>query len=255
MTVAIRSVRLIGIGAGNPHSLTLRGVRALRDVDYFFVADKRRPDGSPDPLAAARDALLRHYLPEGYRLISVADPARNRDGPQDYQSAVEQWHAARVPAYEQVLLTEPGTAGFLVWGDPGLYDSTIRIIDRIRDRGSVDLSVEVVPGVSSIAELAAAHRIVLHEIGQPVHITTGRRLAEDVSTGQTNIVVMLDAGLSAAALPGAWKIWWAANLGSEYEMLISGELSQVASQIEQAKQRIRRACGWVMDVYLLRRLD
>ena len=37
-------------------------------------------------------------------------------------------------AYERVLRERDGTAAFLVWGDPSLYDSTIRVVDRLAER-------------------------------------------------------------------------------------------------------------------------
>ena len=32
-----------------------------------------------------------------------------------------------------VLAENPGEVGFLVWGDPAFYDSTIRVVDQIAD--------------------------------------------------------------------------------------------------------------------------
>ena len=124
----------------------------------------------------------------------VADPERDRQ-PADYDAAVADWHEARADAWEQALLENDGDAGFLVWGDPAFYDSTIRIVERVLERGEVQAEFDVVPGISSLQLLAARHRIVLHEVGQPVHVTTGRRLREAVDAGQDNIVVMLNRSL------------------------------------------------------------
>ncbi len=44
---------------------------------------------------------------------------------------------------------------FLVWGDPTLYDSTIRIIEVIASSGRHSLGYEVIPGISSAQALAA----------------------------------------------------------------------------------------------------
>ena len=55
--------------------------------------------------------------------------------------------------------------GFLVWGDPMLYDSTLRILERL------SVEVEVIPGITAIQALAARHKIALNRIGEPVLIT------------------------------------------------------------------------------------
>ena len=44
---------------------------------------------------------------------------------------------------------------------------------------SLPLAVEVVPGITSLQALTAAHAIPLNEIGAPVVVTTGRRLRDE----------------------------------------------------------------------------
>jgi len=168
-----------------------------------------------------------------------------------YDGAVVEWHDARATAYGSVIASRPGTVGFLVWGDPAFYDSTIRVVDRL----SVEMGLEydVLPGISALSLLAARHRVVLHEVGRPVLVTTGRRLAAEVDAGHDNLVVMLDGRLQAASLEGAWDIWWGANLGSPHEELVAGRLVDVLDEIAAARARARAADGWVMDTYLLRR--
>ena len=59
-------------------------------------------------------------------------------------------------------------------------------------------AAEPVPGGEAyglLQELAARHRIVLHEVGRPLHVTTGRLLREAVDAGLYNIAVMLNARL------------------------------------------------------------
>ena len=63
----------------------------------------------------------------------------------------------------------------LVWGDPSLYDSSLRIVDRLRDDG-LDIRVRVIPGITSLQALTAAHAIPLNRLGAPVLITTGRQV-------------------------------------------------------------------------------
>ena len=142
-----------------------------------------------------------------------------------------------------------------MWGDPAFYDSTIRIIESVLERGEVQAEIDVVPGISSLQVLAARHHIVLHEVGLPVHVTTGRRLHEAVDSGQDNIVVMLNRSLEPLESLGDWRIWWGANLGTPTEQLIAGRVADVLPDIEAARTVAKDRAGWVMDVYLLRRPD
>lgn len=239
-------VRIIGVGLG-PQHLTREAAEALRSCDYVVAAQKGEDDGL---LAARREIAAQHAV----EVVAVPDPERDRDDPADYAGAVRTWHEARVTAYESVLRERGGTAAFLVWGDPALYDSTVRIVEHLAER--LDLEYDVLPGISAPQALAARHRIVLHPIGGPVHVTTARRLAGDLAGGQTNLAVMLGRGpqRDLAAQPGlaAWSIWWGANLGTPAEELVAGRVGEALSEIAAARDRARKAAGWVMDVYLLR---
>jgi precorrin-6A synthase len=246
-----RRIRVVGIGTGDPGQLTGDAVAALAASDYVVAAEK----GPGDPLLEARRELCSRY---DVPLVAVPDPARDRDDPADYPEAVRTWHEARVTAYEEVLVERPGDVAFLVWGDPAFYDSTLRIVDQLRDRGKVSFTLEVVPGISSPQLLAARHGIVLHRVGQPVVVTTGRRLGPTVAAGHDNIVVMLDGKLACLELSAEewpdWQIWWGANLGTPDEHLVAGVLADVAIELRAQRERAKRAAGWVMDTYLLRRL-
>ena len=237
-------VRVLGVGMG-PHHVTAEVAEALRSCDYAVAARKSEDDG----LLAVRREICRAH---GVEVVEVDDPARDRDDPADYPAAVAAWHRARVTAYERVLRTRGGTAAFLVWGDPSLYDSTIRVVEELATL--LPLEYDVLPGVSAPQLLAARHRIVLHPVGQPVHVTTARRLDAAVAGGQTNIVVMLGRAVDLDAL-AEWSIWWGANLGTATEELVSGRVGDVGAAIETARARARSAAGWVMDVCLLRQVD
>ncbi len=248
----VRTVRVVGIGCGHPDQLTVEAVDALRSADFAIAARKR--DG--DPLLAARRAILERHAP-GLELVEVDDPERDRSAAatatkDDYEGVVAAWHDARAARYERVLAERAGTAVFLVWGDPAFYDSTIRIVEQVLARGTLTFGWDVVPGISALQLLAARHRIVLHEVGQPILVTTGRRLREAVDAGAENVLVMLSASVDLAGL-GDWHVWWGANLGTDTEYLVAGRVSEAAAGIAAARERVKAESGWVMDVYLLRR--
>ena len=238
-------VRIIGIGMG-PRHVTPEAADALRDADYVIAAEKREGDA----LLAIRREIASTY---GVPVVAVADPARDREAAGDggYVDAVAGWHAARVAAYEEVLAERQGTAAFLVWGDPAFYDSTIRIVEAIAQREVVEVDYDVVPGISALQLLAARHRIVLHDIGQPLHVTTARRLSEAIAAGNDNLVVMLGGEPALDGLDD-WWIWWGANLGTTTEELVAGRVGDVLSDLESARGRAKDSAGWVMDIFMLR---
>lgn len=234
-------VRVLGVGMG-PQHVTPEVADALRGCDYVLAAEK----GASDGLLEVRRAIAARH---GVEVVAVRDPERDRDDPADYPGAVAAWHEARTAAYEQVLRERGGTAGFLVWGDPSLYDSTIRVVERLAAR--VPLEYDVLPGISAPQLLAARHRVVLHPVGRPVHVTTARLLPEAIASGETNVVVMLGGSLDLEGLDD-WSIWWGANLGTPSEALVHGRVGHVLPALRAARERARSEAGWVMDVYLLR---
>ena len=236
-------VRLLGVGMG-PQHVTVEVAEALRSCDYVVAASKT----DQDELLAIRQAICDEH---GVELVAVPDPMRDRD-PADYPATVAAWHDARAAAYADVIRARGGTAGFLVWGDPSLYDSTIRVVERVA--AAVGAEWDVLPGVSTPSLLAARHRIVLHSVGDPVHITSARRLADAIARRQTNIVVMLGNEADLAGLAGLedWSIWWGANLGTPSEELVVGLVGDVLPELVGARARARESAGWVMDVHLMR---
>ncbi|MGH3351685.1 MAG: precorrin-6A synthase (deacetylating) [Nocardioides sp.] len=251
-----RRIWIIGVGPGDPDQVTLEAVAAMRSVDYFLVTDKSGTvkQGMPDPLVRAREELLDRHLDQDARVVKVADAPRERreeftGTDAEYRAAVADWHRARVEKYLAVLAENPGDAGFLVWGDPAFYDSTIRVVDQIASL--LDVEVDVIPGISSVQLLAARHRLVLHEVARPLYVTTGRAVTDAVAAGHDNIVVMLNRVVD---LPGLadWRIWWGGNLGTADEELVAGTVGEVLPAIDEARTRLRETAGWVMDIYLLR---
>jgi precorrin-6A synthase len=250
----MRRVLIIGIGAGDPEQVTVQAIRALNETDVFFVIDKGT---DKQDLTALRQEICERYIENGsYLMVHAPDPERDR-GAARYRPAVEQWRRERAEIYEKLIADElaDGQCGaFLVWGDPALYDSTLAIIEQIIAKGTLELEYEVIPGISSVQALAARHRVSLTQVGKPVHITTGRRLAEGFPEDCDDVVVMLDAACSFATVeePGL-EIYWGAYIGTKDEILISGNLGDVADQIQALRREARERKGWIMDTYLLRR--
>jgi precorrin-6A synthase len=250
----MRKILIIGIGAGHPDYITIQAVNAMQQAQVFFVTDK---GSAKADLVRARTAICeRHLAANSYRIVTIADPERDR-APPAYESAVSAWHEQRRVLYEQLIATELGEhdcGAFLVWGDPALYDSTLRIVQQIAARGTIAFEFEVIPGITAIQALTARHRIPLNSIATSVRITTGRQLASATPLVDEDQVVLLDGkcAFKDIAADGV-DIYWGAYLGTEDEILISGELNSTAGEIERVRAAVRERKGWIMDTYLLRR--
>ncbi len=249
----MRRILVIGIGAGHPEQLTVQAITALREVDVVFVNDKG--DDVAELVALRRELCDRYITGRPYRFVETADSRRDPEA-LSYRGAVDAWHLQRVERYEALIQTEladGGCGAFLVWGDPSWYDSTLRVLEQILARGATRFEYEVIPGISSIEALAARHRIPVNQIGEPVVVTTGRRLrAEGLPTDAGSVVVLLDGGAAFTTVDPGLEIYWGANLGTDHEALVSGTVGEVSDTITETRARVRASAGWVMDTYLLR---
>jgi precorrin-6A synthase len=243
----MRTIHVIGIGAGDPDYVTAQAIRALNDTQVFFAMDK---GGAKSDLVALRREVCRRFISgDAYRFVELPDPPREAGG--DYTRAVADWHAARARLWAGAIDTELGPDGvgaFLAWGDPSLYDSTLRILDEVARH--LELRYDVIPGVTAIQALTARHRIPLNDVGEPVLITTGRQLRAHGLSGAA--VVMLDGDCAFLGCPPPTRIWWGAYLGTPDELLVAGTVGEVGERIAALRADARMRHGWIMDTYLLR---
>lgn len=236
---------LIGIGTGNPDHLTRQAEAAMQQADLILVPCKG-PDKAD--LADLRRAICARVAP-GVPVAEFDLPVRDTANP-DYRQGVDDWHDAIAHAWAEAA-GGAGRVALLVWGDPSLYDSSLRIAGRLTPAPRL----RVVPGITALQALCAAHAIPLNEIGAPVVITTGRRLRDaGWPPGADRIVVMLDGDCAFRTLdPMGLRIWWGAYVGMTEELLVSGDLAEAGPRIVALRAEARARHGWIMDIYLLAR--
>jgi precorrin-6A synthase len=250
----MKKILIIGIGAGNPEYVTIQAVNALNQVDVFFILDK---GASKDKLIAFRQEICRRYIENReYRFIDAASPEWER-GTADYRSTIDELNRDKRAVFERLIadgMADGECGAFLVWGDPTLYDSTIRIVEAIAKGGAHAFDYEVIPGISAAQALAARHRTTLNRIGEAIQITTGRRIAEGFPNNVDSVIVMLDADNAYKRFADQdIDIFWGAYIGTPDEILIAGKVADVADEIHRRRAEARRANGWIMDTYVMRR--
>lgn len=238
---------LIGIGTGSPRHLTLEGQDALRQAATILVP---RKGTGKDDLADLRLHLI-DSVGSNAEVLSFDMPVRDETLP--YKTRVEHWHDAIAQRWTATLhrRERQGPVALLVWGDPGLYDSTLRIAARLTPRPRL----RVIPGITALQALTSAHGIAFNTINGSFMVTTGRALRDHGwPTGAETVIVMLDGQCSFQSLdPTGIDIWWGGFLGMAEQVLVAGPLAQVTNQIVTTRARARDAHGWIMDTYLMRR--
>ena len=242
---------LIGIGCGDPTQLTLAAIRAINAADLILIP---RKEPAKSDLAELRHTICADVLTNARtRIVEVDLPVRD-SAEADYRKGVDDWHSTVGTAWSQAIASHLGDAGrvaLLIWGDPSLYDSSLRIARRLDPLPSI----EMIPGITSIQALCSAHALPLNDIGEPFLVTTGRRLREDGwRAGIDTVVVMLDGGTAFQTLdPQGLHIWWGAYLGMPGQITMSGELADAGPRIVAAREAARQRHGWIMDCYILKR--
>ncbi|HTO64844.1 MAG TPA: precorrin-6A synthase (deacetylating) [Bradyrhizobium sp.] len=245
------TLSLVGIGCGDPSQLTLAAIRAINATDLILIP---RKGADKADLADLRRAICAQVLTNtATRVVEFDLPARDAER-DDYKAGVDEWHDAVAAAWAAQITAHLGSEGLvalLIWGDPSLYDSSLRIARRLRPQPAI----EMVPGVTAIQALCAAHALPLNEIGEPFLVTTGRRLRErGWPAGVDTVVVMLDGETAFQSLdPPGLHIWWGAYLGMPEQIIRSGPLADLAAQIAETRRSAREQHGWIMDSYILKR--
>lgn len=241
---------LVGIGTGNPDHLTLQAVKALNAADLILIP---RKGADKADLAELRHQICADVITNPATVFADFDLPRRDEATADYRQRVEDWHDAIAAVWAQTIAAHPQArrVALLVWGDPSLYDSTLRIAARLHPAPKIT----VIAGITSMQVLTAAHAIPVNDIGAPFVVTTGRRLRDEGwPPAADTVVVMLDGECSFASLPPEGvTIWWAAYVGMPQQISLSGPLAEIGPQIVALRVRARASHGWIMDIYLLRR--
>jgi precorrin-2/cobalt-factor-2 C20-methyltransferase len=148
----VRSVkRLIGVGVGpgDPELVTVKAIRVLRESDVVFVPVMAGPGERAPGAGRAETTIRAHIGPERIRRVAFAlnDPG----GITARRTAA--WHTAAT-AIAREFAGGATAIAFGTIGDPNLYSTFSYLAQTVR--GMVPgLSVETVPGITAMQDLAA----------------------------------------------------------------------------------------------------
>ncbi len=239
---------LVGIGTGNPDHVTFQGAKAIRSADLILIP--RKGENKAD-LAGLREEIIQAVTDTPPQIAYFDTPKRRSDD--GYLRGVDEWHDAIALRWQEAISAHPKAqhVALLIWGDPSLYDSSLRIASRLNPQPET----RVIPGITALQALTAAHAVPINELGAPYVVTTGRRIREEGwPRDASKVAVMLDGECSFQSLEMKdYDIWWGAYVGMKEETLIQGPLAEVSGQILKTRAQARADHGWIMDVYLLKK--
>jgi precorrin-2/cobalt-factor-2 C20-methyltransferase len=172
----------VGVGPGDPELLTLKAVRILQQSPVIaYVSAGGRP-------SIAREIAAPH-LPDGQSEIHLALPMQPVP---ELTAAAYDEGAARIGAE----LEQGQDVAVLCEGDPCLYGSFARLLDRLGGR----YTAEIVPGVASFTAAAAAARCPLVNHNQTLAIlpaTLAREpLARELARADAAVILKLGRHLA-----------------------------------------------------------
>ena len=242
----VKKVYLIGMGPGNLKYLTLEAVDLIKRLPLFLIPLK---SSKKTYLTEKRKEILyKIRKDQNFKIVEIPFPERKRSF--QYKEAVISWRRKKAEILIKVLQKESTEeAGFIVWGDPSIYDGHIEIFKDVQKQ--IPIEFEIIPGISAFQILSAKHKIPLTKIAGSLLFTTPRRLKK-FSEIKENTVVFLDNYESYRKFNQKdLKIYWGAYLGTEKEVLLSGKLSEVKEKLIELRRKLRKENGWIMEIYFL----
>ncbi|WP_127354394.1 precorrin-2 C(20)-methyltransferase [Actinacidiphila soli] len=231
----------VGVGPGDPELVTVKGVNALRAADVVVVPVMDTGE------RGRAEATVLHYVAQE-KVVRVVFALNERSDRARREAA---WDAAGGRVAE--LLRAHGTVAFATIGDPNVY-STFTYLAQTVD-GLVDgLTVETVPGITAMQDLAARSGAVLTEGTEPltlVPVTAGSAVLREALEGPGTVVAYKFGRLAeevAAALKETGRTEgavWGSALGLPEESirpaseLLDGPLPYLSTLIAPASRETR----------------
>lgn len=138
----------VGVGPGDPELLTRKAERIIRSADVICA-----PTGAADAASYALSIVEDLIDPSRQEVLPLVFPMRK-----DQEGLDAFWEEAAAQVAERVR--HGRDVAFITIGDPFLYSTFLYLYRIFRERYP-ELSVEIVPGISSITAAAAVAGVPL----------------------------------------------------------------------------------------------
>lgn len=162
----------VGVGPGDPELLTLKARRLLQGMDVICFT--QLDNGEPSFALGVLEDVLRDSQPE---TLSITIPS------DDSPVSMETWQGAaeRIAGH----LRQGRNVAFITEGDPMLYSEFPYLLECISPV-LPDVTIEVIPGVSSVMAAAASSGVPLVTHGQRLAILPAVYGIDDLREAITN---------------------------------------------------------------------
>ncbi len=169
----------VGVGPGDPELITLKAVKALQSVDVVYTA------ASTKNRYSIAVEIVSPHLKDGI-------PIHRLDFPMTRDSGVLNDAWSRNAEIVRKTLSKGRDAALITLGDPMTY-STFGYLMRTLKEESPELSVRVIPGITSYQAGAASAKRVLAEGEESFTVVSGAmgpRKLRDVIDHTDNVVML-----------------------------------------------------------------
>jgi precorrin-4/cobalt-precorrin-4 C11-methyltransferase len=185
----------VGVGPGDPELVTVKAVRVLNQADLVLVpvlADAKNEPGRAE-------TIIRAYVPQ--ERIKRLEFALNDTGGVTPRRAAA-WRSAAAAVAEE-FTGGAATIAFGTLGDPNLYSTFSYLAQTVRHLVP-DVTVQTIPGITAMQDLASRAGITLAEGTEPVTLVplNAGPLAFDQALATGGTVVGYKVGAAASPAPG-----------------------------------------------------
>jgi precorrin-2/cobalt-factor-2 C20-methyltransferase len=166
---------IVGVGPGAPDLVTVKVVQVLKSVRNVFVPISQK---GRESLAYE---IIRQHIPKGTAVTELLFPMLRDRG------MVEKHYIENYKKIESVL-SQGNDAVLVTLGDPSTYSTSWPVFTLMQERAP-DISVEVIPGVTSYSHGAARAEVPLAEGNEVLSIVSAydsmERIESVIDTSDT----------------------------------------------------------------------
>ncbi len=243
----VKKVYLIGIGPGDPKYLTILAKEVIQRLKVFLVPEK---EGKKSDLTKKRLKIIEFIkAKEPFEVVYLPFPERERGV--NYKEKVQEWRLRKGEILKKtLLLLKEEEVGFLIWGDPVIYDGHIEIFKEIEKE--LPIEWEVIPGISAFQVLGAKFKISLTDLATSLTFHTPRTLRKLKEISHPTVVFLDNYATFSLFKEKLLRIYWGAYVGQEEEVYLEGDLKETLETLKELRETLREKKGYLMEIYLLK---